>query len=224
MRHQTERLRIRYCGLLKLVYAVVVRLGYGRKPLGLSVALLLFRTNKKPTCLCGASKICSQARSPYPVHMEKSMTIKHCAGCGQAFQPRPQAPNQAFCSAPACQRIRKRQWQQSKLQSDPDYRGNQRQAQRAWQESHPDYWRQYRDIHPEYAQRSRDPQRTRIFSNTDGVKMDAWIPPSMLAPGLYKITPVRVSGISGNGNWVVEITPVCLDCPCKKDACKERTR
>ncbi|UUZ52255.1 hypothetical protein LP419_21855 [Massilia sp. H-1] len=28
------------------------------------------------------------------------MTIKHCSGCGQAFQPRPQVPNQAFCSAP----------------------------------------------------------------------------------------------------------------------------
>lgn len=69
------------------------------------------------------------------------MTLKHCAGCGQAFQPRPQAPKQTFCSAPACQRSRKRQWQQSKLQSDPDYRGNQRQAQRAWHESHPDYWR-----------------------------------------------------------------------------------
>lgn len=114
------------------------------------------------------------------------MTFKHCAGCGQAFQPRPQAPKQAFCSAPACQRIRKRQWQKNKLQSDPDYRANQRHAQRAWQESHPGYWRQYRDAHPEYAQRCRDPQQTRPFSNTSGVKMDAWIPLSMLAPGLYK--------------------------------------
>lgn len=42
------------------------------------------------------------------------MMLKHCAGCGQAFQPRPRAPKQAFCSAAACQRIRKRQWQQSK--------------------------------------------------------------------------------------------------------------
>ncbi|ELX11348.1 hypothetical protein Jab_2c34670 [Janthinobacterium sp. HH01] len=158
------------------------------------------------------------------LHMEKSMTLKHCAGCGQAFQPRPQAPKQTFCSAPACQRIRKRQWQQSKLQSDPDYRSNQRQAQRTWQESHPDYWRQYRGLHLKYAQRGQDPQRAGPFSNTDGVKMDAWISASTLVPGLYKIAPARVSGISSGGSLIVEITPVCLDCLCKMDACKERTR
>jgi hypothetical protein len=36
---------------------------------------------------------------------------------------------------------------EGKLQSDPDYRSNQREAQRAWQESHPGYWRQYRNAH-----------------------------------------------------------------------------
>lgn len=152
------------------------------------------------------------------------MTIKHCAGCGQEFKPRPQAPNQAYCSAQACQRIRKRQWQQSKLQSDPEYRDNQRDAQRAWQESHPDYWRHYRNAHPDHAERSRDRHQTGPFSNTAGVKMDAWAPPLTLPPGLYKITPVRGLDVSGSGTLVVEITPVCLECPCKKDACKERTR
>jgi hypothetical protein len=54
--------------------------------------------------------------------------------------------------------------------------------------------------------------------------MDASIAHSMLAPGLYKISPARVSGICSDGSLIVEITPVCLDCLCKKDACKERTR
>lgn len=139
------------------------------------------------------------------------MTTMLCAGCGQTFKQRPQAPKQTFCSAPACQRTRKRQWQQRKLQTDPDYRGNQRQAQRAWHESHPDYWRQYRDRHPQYAQRRPDPQRAGTFSNTDGVKMDAWIAPLMLVPGLYKISPVRGSGISSNGSLIVKITPVSLE-------------
>ena len=152
------------------------------------------------------------------------MTIKHCAACGQTFHPRPQTPNQAYCSASACQRIRKRQWQKSKLQSDPDYRGNQREAQRAWQRNHPDYWRNYRDVNSEYAERSRDRQRSGPSSNKDSVKMDAWIPSVMLSPGLYKIAPAIGYEVSGSGNLVVEITPVCLDCPCKMDACKERTR
>lgn len=152
------------------------------------------------------------------------MTIKQCVGCGQAFQPRPQAPKQTYCSAQACQRIRKRQWQKSKLQADPDYRDNQREAQRAWQESHPDYWRQYRDRHSEYAEHRRNRQRGKGNSNKDGVKMDSWISTVILAPGLYKIAPVRERGTSDDGSCVVEITPVCLDCPCKKYVCKERTR
>ena len=66
---------------------------------------------------------------------------KHCAHCGQPFEPRPQVPDQAFCSAPDCQRARKRQWQRAKLQSDPDYRINQRAAQQAWSQRNQDYWR-----------------------------------------------------------------------------------
>lgn len=174
--------------------------------------------------LCGASKSRSQARSPYPIQMENPMTIKHCAGCGLAFQSRPQAPNQTYCTSPACQRIRKRQWQKNKLQSDPDYRGNQRDAQRAWQRSHPDYWRNYRDVNSEYADRSRHRQQSGPIRNNSSVKMDAWIPPVMLPPGLYKISPAKGYGVADGGNLVVEITPVCLDCPCKMDACKERTR
>jgi len=50
--------------------------------------------------------------------------IKRCACCDQPFEPRPQVPNQAFCSAPDCQRARKRQWQRDKLQADLDYRSN----------------------------------------------------------------------------------------------------
>lgn len=152
------------------------------------------------------------------------MTIKHCAGCGQAFSTRPQAPNQTFCPAVACQRMRKRRWQQSKLQSDPDYRGNQREAQRAWQESHPEYWRQYRASHPEYVERTRNRTPSRSVSSTDGVKMDSSIQPLMLQPGLYKIRQVIGADMFDSGSWIVEITPACLDCPCKKDSCKERTR
>ncbi len=42
------------------------------------------------------------------------MTNKICAGCGQPFEPRPQVPDQAYCSEPDCQRARKRQWQRAK--------------------------------------------------------------------------------------------------------------
>lgn len=67
------------------------------------------------------------------------MTTRLCAHCGHPFEPRPQVPDQAFCSAPECQRARKREWQRAKLQSDPDYRINQQAAQRAWSQRNHDY-------------------------------------------------------------------------------------
>ena len=60
------------------------------------------------------------------------MTTKRCACWGQIFVHRPQAPNQTYCSLPGCQRARKRLWHHNKLKTAPDYRGNQRDAQRAW--------------------------------------------------------------------------------------------
>jgi hypothetical protein len=68
------------------------------------------------------------------------MMTKRCACCGQPFEPRPQVPDQAFCSSPDCQRARRRQWQRDKLKSDPDYRSNQQDAQRAWTQRNQDYW------------------------------------------------------------------------------------
>lgn len=60
------------------------------------------------------------------------MTTKICACCGQPFQPRPQVKDQAYCSAPACQRARRQAWQREKLRDEPYYREYLQSAQRAW--------------------------------------------------------------------------------------------
>ena len=118
---------------------------------------------------------------------------RHCTYCGKPFEPRPQVPDQAYCSAPACQRARKRQWQQAKLQPDPDYRINQRAAQQAWSQRNQDYWRSYRDARSDYAQLNREQQRSRDQGrNVDLAKMDACDLPS----GLYRITRHPASGIA----------------------------
>ncbi len=78
------------------------------------------------------------------------MTKLRCAHCGIRFTPAPQVPNQAYCSKPDCQKERRRQWQKSKLQSDPDYRDNQSRAQKAWTDRNPEYWRNHRLNRPDY--------------------------------------------------------------------------
>jgi hypothetical protein len=146
------------------------------------------------------------------------MTNKICACCGQPFEPRPQAPDQAYCSSPNCQRARKRQWQRAKLQSDSDYRINQRAAQQAWSQRNQEYWRDYRDAHLEYAQRNREQQRARDQGGNTGLaKMDVCDLPS----GLYRITRLPAFPLENSDSWIVEITPVCVTCPCKMDASRE---
>ena len=148
---------------------------------------------------------------------------QHCACCGKPFAPRPQVPGQAYCSDPDCQRARKRQWQRAKLQSDPDYRDNQRAAQQAWSQRNPDYWRGYRADRPDYAQRNREQQRLRDASvrnqgaDVDLAKMDM----CDLPPGLYRITRHPAFPRESGASWVVEITPVAVTCPRKMDVSRE---
>jgi endogenous inhibitor of DNA gyrase (YacG/DUF329 family) len=84
-----------------------------------------------------------------------------CQHCHQRFPRRPHLPNQRFCSRKACQNARKNQWRKGKLAFDKDYKDNQRDAQKRWMAKNPDYWRSYRDTHPEYAETNRQKQRER---------------------------------------------------------------
>lgn len=135
---------------------------------------------------------------------------RHCVCCGEPFEPRPQVPDQAYCSAPDCQRARKRQWQRVKLQSDPDYRINQRAAQQAWTQRNSDYWRNYRDARPDCEQRNREQQRSRDARERDQAreadlaKMDV----CSLPTGLYRITGHPAFPRQNGDSWIVEITPV----------------
>lgn len=136
------------------------------------------------------------------------MENKNCAACGQTFQPRPQVPQQAYCSAPACQQQRRQQWLRLKLKADPDYRDNQTRAQQAWIQRNPDYWRQYRESHPDYVDRNRAQQRGRdSAAATDSLaKMDASKSPAPLPSGLYRLIPVVDPDLAKMDVWIVEIT------------------
>ena len=152
------------------------------------------------------------------VCMEAHKMKRRCACCGKLFEPRPQVPAQAYCSLLDCQRFRKRLWQRSKLQSDPDYRVNQRAAQQAWAQRNPAYWHHYRSIKTECEQRNRKRQRMRDRRRKGCLaKMGA----CNLPTGLYRITWHPAFPKRTHDSWVVEIRPVCLTCPRKMDASRE---
>lgn len=121
-----------------------------------------------------------------------------CASCGREFPVRPQSPNQTYCSAPECQRERRRRWSKAKLKADPDYRANQLAAQRAWHARNPQYWQTYRERKRAGAP-PRPSRRMRATSDASfcGADPDA---------GRYWME-IHTSGPDGTPQaWLVEVT------------------
>jgi class 3 adenylate cyclase len=88
--------------------------------------------------------------------------------------------NQQYCGKKECQRARKRSWQKEKIATDPDYRANQRECNKAWRGRNPDYWRHYRKNHPRYVEKNRLLQKARRRRRV--VKMDAFAIKVVLVP------------------------------------------
>ena len=133
---------------------------------------------------------------------------QYCAHCGQPFQPRPQVPNQTYCSSAECQRERRRRWQQQKRRDDPDYRDHDSRTGKAWAAENPAYWKRYRDGNPTYAERNRTLQqlrnqniRTPLIANEDVSRQ-----PNSLPAGRYRLVPLSEDGIANGDAWIVEIT------------------
>ena len=145
------------------------------------------------------------------------MDERRCVACRRVFRVRAQTPKQRYCSAPECQRERRRRWQREKRGSDPDYRENQVRAQQGWAKRHPEYWRHYRAEHPEYsaanraAQRERDRRRRDREATPRGsgdlAKMDASPALSSALSGTYRLIPVT-RGLAKMDAWTVEIHPI----------------
>jgi hypothetical protein len=137
------------------------------------------------------------------------MERRRCAACGGGFRPRSQVPKQTYCSAAACQRVRRRRWQQAKRHSDADYRENQARAQRAWAQGHRGYWREYRRAHPQYCESNREAARQRQRRRrraTRFAKMDASTPLSRVPSGTYRIVPATAEEFAKMDAWIVEMT------------------
>lgn len=116
-----------------------------------------------------------------------------CVHCGRQFEPNPRVKNQRYCSERECQRARKRKWQQERLLSDPDYKANQRDCQRAWHNRHPGYYKQYRERHSKNRERNRLMQcyrNSRRRPRQKIAKMDASHPAPVIYPALYYVLPV----------------------------------
>jgi len=141
------------------------------------------------------------------------MERRRCAACDRAFRPRAQVPHQRYCALAACQRERRRRWQQRKVHADADYRANQREAQRAWADCHGEYWREYRASHPDYTDRNRLEQRRRDRGRRAArlAKMDASAPITLIPSGTYRLLAATAGDLAKKDAWTVKITVISKD-------------
>ena len=142
------------------------------------------------------------------------MERRRCAACDRAFRPRAQVPHQRYCALAACQRERRRRWQQSKVHADADYRANQREAQRAWADGHGEYWREYRASHPDYTDRNRLEQQRRRGRHrraTRLAKMDASASIHPVPSGTYRLVPEAEGDLAKKDAWMVRLTVISTD-------------
>lgn len=153
--------------------------------------------------------------------------------CRCLFEVSPRHPNQKYCSRNKCQRVRKTQWQRSKLAHDEDYQKNQADCQARWRARHPDYYKKYREKNPEYTKRNRDKQRLRNRSKraqtaTTSIlnpiaKMDALKSNKPVISGKYKLIPVSEQTIAKMDVIIVEINEITKSYSQTSHDCKERT-
>jgi len=141
------------------------------------------------------------------------MEKRWCSACGNAFEPRPQSPRQAYCSTPQCQKVRKLLWQLAKRRADADYHQDQAEFQKAWRSKNQGYWKRYREAHPDYANENRLQQRRRNRGRAPDpgliAKSDAsssWPPPS----GLFKLIEVSSDVRTVPRVWTVFLSPVVM--------------
>jgi len=89
------------------------------------------------------------------------MNDRRCRYCQQVFQPAPYHPQQRVCSKPACQSQRRSDYHRWKIASDPVYQQVCLESPRKWRRANPDYWKKYRQDHPQQVERNRRQQRLR---------------------------------------------------------------
>jgi len=157
--------------------------------------------------------------------MERQEIGIRCAACSRLFEARSQCPRQAYCARPECQRERRRRWQRAKRLADPDYRYNQKNAQRAWARRHPSYWHEYRETHPQYCERNRCKQLARHRSQVDAifVALRSSYFSGAVPAGVYRMVKLsgRVAKMDSSGS---DITWITASLGLVRSSCKERTR
>lgn len=126
-----------------------------------------------------------------------------CVCCRRTLPVNFRSKDQKYCGRATCQRERKRRWQASKMDTDADYREDQREAYKSWRERNPDYWRKRR-AKPKEIPKTMVPEK-KMPANRQR-KMDALSQNLYANTGEYLLVPTNVK-MDALRVKIVPITP-----------------
>lgn len=142
-----------------------------------------------------------------------------CAHCKSHFRPSKYHRHQHYCNKEECQKARKALWQKNKIQKDPSYKANQKDATICWLNKNPSYYSEYRKNHQEYTAKNRKKSRERYKKNLkyharispdlkpkeDFAKMDLASLQLPVKSGRYKLMPFGVEDFAKMDAAIVQI-------------------
>jgi len=108
------------------------------------------------------------------------------------------------------------------MQKDSDYRDNQKHCVKEWHDKHPDYYKGYREMNPQYVEKNRTNQKLRDMkrrlpvrmSGKNGLvnllaKMDSLTSRlSRRSAGIFKLIPKDRGLLAKMDSLMVELIPI----------------
>jgi hypothetical protein len=141
-----------------------------------------------------------------------------CLHCKSHFKPSKYHHNQNYCYNKECQKARKALWQKDKIQKDPSYKANQKDATRCWLDKNPSYYLEYRKKHENYTAKNRKKSRERYQymrysgkissaseENKDFAKMDVASSQLPVKSGRYKLMPLGITDFAKMDAAIVQL-------------------
>jgi hypothetical protein len=138
------------------------------------------------------------------------MGERRCRYCEKTFPPSKYQPCQVVCSEVGCQKRRRIEYRQQKLVADEEYRQVCRDSSRKWRGRNRDYWKRYREKHPESVTENREKQKARdrrqrllqLANNTSALDL------KHSAAGVWLLNPAAAELANNNSVsgqvWVIE--------------------
>lgn len=114
-----------------------------------------------------------------------------CCHCQTLFTPAFKHPHQKCCGRKKCVLAGRAKLQKKKMDEDPDYRQNQKGANKEWLKRKPGYWKKYRKNNPDQTLKNRMMQQVRNLKRAGAKPPAVKLNLDELIAKMYLVNPAQ---------------------------------